>query len=85
MMDEKRQNVLDAIAILTAQKGFPPTHGEIANFTGMSRMNAYHHFRELRRARLLTNEEGVTRTILLTDAGRARLSKVVIVDVQDSS
>lgn len=76
-MIEVRQNVLDAVGILTQYLGHPPSISEVARFCGLPRMTAYHHLRELRRARLIDNEEGKIRTIHLTEAGRARLSKVV--------
>lgn len=77
-MREERQNVLDAVGILTQHLGHPPSINEIAKFTGLARMTAYHHLRELRRARLIDNETGKNRTLHLTEAGRARLSKVVV-------
>ncbi|MGE0229336.1 MAG: helix-turn-helix domain-containing protein [Dehalococcoidia bacterium] len=77
-MREERQNVLDAVGILAQYLGHPPSISEVARFCGQPRMTAYHHLRELRRAKLVTNEEGQNRTLRLTEAGRARLSKVVV-------
>lgn len=77
-MIEQRQNVLDSVGILTQYLGHPPSISEVARFCGLPRMTAYHHLRELWRARLVDNEEGQNRTLHLTEAGRARLSKVVV-------
>lgn len=76
-MNETRQNVLDAIGILRQHLGYPPTINEIARFTGQHRTTAYHHIRQLQTAGLVTATEYEPRSIRLTDAGRASLSKVV--------
>ena len=77
-MIESRQNVLDAIGILRQHLGYPPTISEVARFTGQPRMTAYHNLRQLQSAGLVTATEYEPRSIRLTDAGRASLSKVVI-------
>jgi DNA-binding IclR family transcriptional regulator len=73
---EFRQNLLDGIAILTAQHGYGPSITDLARFAGRPRMTTYHHVGLLHRAGLVTHEPGTRRTLRLTPAGRARVSRV---------
>lgn len=75
--DEDRQALLDCLAILTAQRGYCPTISEVARCAGMPTMTAYHQFILLRNAGAV-DWQATARTLHLTDAGKARLSKVVV-------
>lgn len=77
-MSDSRQNVLDAVGILTQHLGYPPSVEEIARFCRTDKRTAHFHLTNLRAKGLVDNEDGKARTIHLTEAGRAQTRKVVV-------
>lgn len=76
-MSENRQNVLDSIGILRQHLGYPPTLAEIARFNRVTVSTVQWHLSALQIEGLVTAAPKSPRSIVLTDLGRSRLSKVV--------
>lgn len=75
---DRRQAILNAVAILTAQHGHPPTLDEVAAATMQNRSTVYNQCRIMRRAGLLDWADGAIRTMHLTERGKDRLPKVLV-------
>ena len=76
-MSDRTLAVLDAVAILTAQRGYPPSNREVAAMMRLPVMTVHDHLSALREEGLLHWADGGKRTAVLTPAGRDHLSRVV--------
>lgn len=75
---EEEQSCLDCLAIFAAQYGYPPSFRDVAWCANLPTQTAHGRLRVLR-AQGLVDWDRRPRTLRLTDAGRARLSRVVAV------
>lgn len=75
-LNEHQRNALDAVAILTAQRGFPPTLVEVGVFVGRPTSTVAYTILTLTRAGLLMHVDGIPRSLMVTEQGRPHLSPV---------
>ena len=72
----RQRDCLEAISEITRGQGFPPTLTDIASYMNVAHRSTVHrHVSELRRMGMVGWSDGKTRTITLTDGGRAALTE----------
>jgi len=74
---ESRQNVLDAVHVLTTMRRRAPSLREVALMVGLSKSTTAYHVNALQSDGLLASEFYRVGTLRLTDAGRAACREVV--------
>lgn len=72
-LTEKQQQIYDYILSFTDEYGYPPSVREIGEAVGLKSPSTVHfHLKGLRTAGLISQAEGKTRAITITNAGEAR-------------
>jgi repressor LexA len=73
-MTDRQRQVLMAIDSLTRKHGYPPTVREVGTAVGIkSSSTAVQHLLKVQNAGLVEWEQGKSRTIRLTEAGRREI------------
>lgn len=73
--EDRKAGVLEAVAALTEQKGYPPSYRDLAAEVGLAHSAVFYVVEGLRRDGLINEREALhSRAITLTDAGRAAVA-----------
>ncbi len=76
----KQQQIYDYILAFADEHGYPPSVREIAEAVGLKSPATVHfHLKGLREAGYISQAEGKTRAITITDSGRGRKDQVPLV------
>lgn len=76
----KQQQIYDYILAFTGDHGYPPSVREIAEAVNLKSPSTVHfHLKGLREAGLITQAEGKTRAITVTNSGHSRKNQVPLV------
>ena len=73
-MTPKQRETLELIACLTAERGTPPTHDEIASEQRKTKQAVRQMLGYLKDLGLVTWQDGRPRTLRLTSLGRSHIS-----------
>ena len=76
-LTKKQQQIYDYILSFTTEHGYPPSVREIGSAMGLKSPSTVHfHLKGLRAAGLITQAEGKTRAITVTDGAHNRRNQV---------
>ncbi|OUN19826.1 transcriptional repressor LexA [Pseudoflavonifractor sp. An85] len=79
-LSQKQQEIYDYILSFAQENGYPPSVREIAQHVGLKSPSTVHfHLKGLREAGLITQAEGKTRAITITDGSHNRRDQVPLV------
>lgn len=71
---KREKQIIYAIVDFTLRNGYPPSHREIGDITGLkSTSNVHHYVQKLIERGYLTQRDGTSRTILVTPKGHVAI------------